>query len=368
MSRRITVVNVGASTLKLALMEADAGGIRELYRAEHDWPGGESAQSLKTILEGFAEQPDAFGYRVVHGGSGFVEPAIVTAKVEAELDALVPLAPLHNGPTLAAMREARKLYPQIPGVAVFDTAFHADRPAESMQYALPTDLVRTFGFRRYGFHGIAHASLVDSLAEAQGLPVADVSAVTLQLGAGCSACAVETGRSVETSMGFTPLEGLVMMTRSGDVDPAILVCLMRAGYSADRIESELTRRSGLFGLCGAKDMREILAAESRGEIDARSAVRLFCHRVILAAGAYFTLLKGEGALVFGGGIGTHSPEIRERVARGLTAWGIVLDQARNERNEPGRISRDDSRPGFVFRTDEEAVIAREVERQLDQGS
>lgn len=365
MIRRIAVVNTGASTLKVALMEVSPDGVRELSRVAHDWaPTGNPEELLITAIETFEETPDAFGHRVVHGGSQFVVPTTLTDRVEDELEVLTPLAPLHNVPALAAIRTARKLFPETPAVAVFDTAFHAHRPAESMQYALPDDMVEAFGIRRYGFHGIAHASLADALAGAQGLPVEEVSAVTLQLGAGCSACAIRKGRSIETSMGFTPLEGLVMATRSGDLDPAIILRLLRAGYSVDRLENELTRRSGLLGLCGLQDMREILVAESHGQEAAHFALRLFCHRITLTTGAYFTMLGGEGALVFGGGIGTNAPEIRERIAKGLASWGVVLDSERNQRNQPGRISTRGSRPVFVFDTNEEMVIAREVQRHL----
>ena len=365
MNRRIAVVNTGTSTLKLALMEVGSKGIRELHRVEHSWnPAEDPIGHLRATLVDFGGTPDAFGHRVVHGGTEFVLPTTLTARVEAELEALVPLAPLHNGPALAAIRAVRKLCPNTPAIAVFDTAFHAQRPAHSVQYALRPELAETFGIRRYGFHGIAHASLVEALANAQGVPVEQVSAVTLQLGAGCSACAAKEGQSVETSMGFTPLEGLMMATRSGDVDPAVVLRLMRAGYGADRIEEELTRRSGFFGLCGLTDMREILAAVSNEHEAAGLALRLFCHRIILTTGAYFTLLDGQGALVFGGGVGRNAPQIRERVTRGLAAWGVALDKERNQRNQPGLISSKGSRAVFVFDTNEEAVIAREVQQHI----
>ncbi|MDH3601125.1 MAG: acetate kinase [Candidatus Tectomicrobia bacterium] len=365
MTRYIAVVNTGASTLKLALMEVGLDGVWQRQRFEYDWhPSEHAGDLLRTALESLEATPDAIGHRVVHGGAELVEPTTLTPQLETELEALVPLAPLHNGPAVAAIREVRKIYPRLPAVAVFDTTFHAYRPPASMRYALRQDTVDAFAIRRYGFHGIAHASLVDGLADAEGIPIDEVSAVTLQLGAGCSACAVQHGRSIETSMGFTPLEGLVMATRSGDVDPAIVLRLMRAGYDADRIEDELTRRAGLLALCGLTDMREILAAESRGQANARLALDLFCHRIVLMVGGYLTLLGGEGALVFGGGIGTNAPRIRERVAQGLSAWGVMLDPVLNQRNQPGRLSTNSSRPVFALRTEEEHVIAREVDRHL----
>jgi len=365
MTRRFVIVNTGASTLKLTAVEVAEGRVRELRHFEQAWePGVEPDAALRLGLEALSVAPDAFGHRVVHGGADFVQPVMLSAQIETELEALVPLAPLHNGPALAVIRGVRKLYPDLPSVAVFDTAFHAQRPEVSRRYALPSSIVDRFSIRRFGFHGLAHASLVGELARAQHLPVDEVFGVTLQLGAGCSACAIRNGRSIETTMGYTPLEGLVMATRSGDIDPAIVLRLMQAGFEADSIENELTRRSGLLALCGLSDMRAILAAEADGDADARFALELFCHRIVLSVGAYFTLLNGEGALVFGGGIGSNSPEIRERICRGLGAWDVELDRARNARNEAGRISTRDSRAVFALQTNESAVIARAVDRLL----
>ncbi len=365
MNRRIVVVNTGSSTVKVAALDVDQQHVREVQRFEAGWSAGDSPASVVCeALDALEMQPDAFGHRVVHGGADFIEPVTLTAAVEDRLEALVPLAPLHNWPALVAIRAVRENYAEVPSVAVFDTAFHARRPAVSTHYALPSELVDRFGFHRYGFHGIAHQSLVQTLARAQARPVSDIDAVTLQLGAGCSACAVRGGRSIETSMGYTPLEGLVMSTRSGDVDPGVVLRLVRAGLDADRIEHELTRRSGLYGLCGLGDMREILAAASGGDDAARLALELFCHRIVLTVGAYFTLLGGTGALVFGGGVGTNSPEVRARILAGLGAWNIELDAGRNARDRAGLISTDRSRPVYALETDEESVIARAVLRHL----
>lgn len=363
--RQIAVVNAGASTLKLATMEVSAGRVLTVSRQQHEWADAEERdQLLRAALQALQPPPQAFGHRLVHGGARFVDPTTVTAAVEAELESLIPLAPLHNEPAVAAIRAGRALYPQVPAVAVFDTAFHAGRPAVSRRYALPAELVETFGVRRYGFHGIAHASLLEGLAAAQGKAIEEVSAVTLQLGAGCSACAVRHGRSLETSMGFTPLEGLVMATRCGDIDAAIVLRLIRAGYTADQVEDALTRRSGLLALCGSSDMRAILAAADAGRADAQFALELFCHRVVLTVGGYLTLLGGEGAVVFGGGIGSHAAAVRARVGRGLAAWGVFIDAARNLRHAPGLVSTDQSRPVYALHTDEESLIAREVDRHL----
>ena len=367
MTISIAVVNTGASSLKLALVEYSEHRVRETHRVQLDWqPSKDSAQVLRQAFESLGEVPDAFGHRFVHGGIDFIDPVTITTETVAALEAKLALAPLHNGVALNAIREVRAIYSDVPCVAVFDTAFHANRAPVSMRYALPVELVRSHQLRRYGFHGLAHASLLESLVEASGTCTDEVSAVTLQLGAGCSACAVQRGRSIETSMGFTPLEGLVMATRSGNVDPTIPIHLMRAGFSADRIENELTNRSGLRALSGLSDMREILAAEARGQQTAKAAIDLFCYHVILTVGAYFTLLGGKGPLVFGGGIGTNSPQIRERIARGLSAWNIVLDAERNASGRVGSISAEGSRQVYVFNTNEEAVIAREVANHLGQ--
>lgn len=363
MSERIAVVNTGASTLKLATFENLHGEPRERQRIERRWSSGADRQAIvAAALDELDAAPDAFGHRVVHGGTRFVDPVLLDNDVERELERLVTLAPLHNEPALAAIKVVRKRFPAQPSIAVFDTAFHAARPEESMRYALPAGISERFGIRRYGFHGLAHASLLESLAAARGTPAAETDGVTLQLGAGCSACAIRQGRSIETSMGYTPLEGLVMATRCGDIDPAIVLRLARAGFDAERIERMLTRHAGLEALAGSADMRDIVAAASAGDHDAEFALRLFCYRIILTVGAYFTLLDGRGALVFGGGIGTHSPEVRALVMRGLSAWGVEPDEERNARNEPGSISTRESRPVFAFKTDEEAQILRAVLR------
>lgn len=362
---RIMVVNAGSSTIKQALFEAGPAGVQMLSRADHAWePGSGLPPRLADAPDADDRTIDAIGHRVVHGGTAFVSPVRITDEVDKALDALEPLAPLHNGPALAVIRAVRRARPRTPAFAVFDTAFHAGRAPESTRYALPGTLAEAHGIRRYGFHGLAHASLVEALAAEQDTPVDAVDAVTLQLGAGCSACAVRAGRSIETSMGFTPLEGLIMATRCGDVDPAIAVHLMRAGFGPDRIEQAFTRESGLLALSGTADMRRIIERAARGEDDAALAIRMFCRRIVMTCGAYFTLLGGKGALVFGGGIGTHAPVIRDEVARGLSAWNVALDTRLNENNEPGLISRSGSRPVFAFRTDEERIIAREVANRL----
>lgn len=365
---RIAVLNVGSSSVKAAGFEGEAESLRETERVDRDVPSGEGGteaavrDALAAVGVG-SREVDALGHRVVHGGTRFTTPTRIDTEVEAAIEALCALAPLHNPAALAGLRAARELAPNVPMVAVFDTAFHAARPAASTRYALPWELADSLELYRYGFHGIAHASLAASLAQAEGIDPHEVTAVTLQLGAGCSAAAIERGRSIETSMGFTPLEGLPMATRSGDVDPALVLHLLRQGYDADALEALLMRRSGLLGLGGSADLREVLAAEAQGKERARVAVELLVQRVVATTGAYLTLLAGQGSVAFGGGIGTHSAEIRERVAHGLRGWDVRLDPSHGPEAR-GRISAPGTRPVFAFATDEESVIARATAEAL----
>lgn len=357
---RIVVVNVGSASAKAAAFEVTPGAETEVARWSREIPARSShAEAVESILAQIGTDPvDAVGHRVVHGGTHFTAPTLIDDGVEAVIDDLSRLAPQHNPPALAAIRATRTRLPGTPMVAVFDTAFHASRAPESMRYALPWQRADEVGLVRFGFHGVAHASLLDALAAARGRRPETLHAVTLQLGAGCSACAIERGRSVETSMGFSPLEGLAMATRSGDVDPIVVFELMRRGEAPDAVERLLTRESGLLGLSGHADMRALLAAEEAGDERARVAVALFVRRIVMSTGAYLTLLGGEGALVFGGGIGARSPEIRRRVASGLSAWNVRLDEALNAAGEPGLLSPPDARPVYAFETDEERRIAR----------
>ncbi|UCE87360.1 MAG: acetate kinase [Deltaproteobacteria bacterium] len=367
----LAVLNAGSATVKAALVEVDGAQTRIRWRQSRDLDrAGGARAAFAAILESLGSQRDgidAVGHRVVHGGNRFTEPVRVDASVEAAIEALSPLAPLHNPPALEGLRVAREQLPDRPAVAVFDTAFHARRAPESLRYPLAWDLCEELGLYRYGFHGIAHASLIESLAAAERTGPDETCAVTLQLGAGCSACAVENGGSIETSMGFSPLGGLPMATRSGDLDPGIPLALLRRGHDAAQVEDLFTRRSGLLGMAGSADLREVLAAAAAagGGARARVAVALFVRRIVALTGAYFTLLGGRGALVFGGGIGTHSAEIRRRVADGLAAWNVTLDPARNAAGEPGRISVESSRPVYVFETDEESQIARSAARLIE---
>lgn len=369
---RIGVLNVGSATLKAAVTEAEPEGrVEVLERRTVELPrdadrGAVIRETLRELF-GAGEGLDGFAHRIVHGGARFTEPCRIDAAVEDVIEGLSDLAPAHNPAALEGIRAAREVYPELPEVGVFDTTFHAGRAPESRRYPLPGDVSEGGGFYRYGFHGLAHASLVESLAAERGVGTEEVDAVTLQLGSGCSACAVRCGESMETSMGYTPDEGLMMATRSGDVGPGLVVELFREGRTADEVEELLNERSGLRGVGGSADMRELLERAEFGEDRAALAIRMFVRRVVERVGAYWTLLEGRGPLVFGGGIGTNSPEIRRRVADGLTGWDVRLDPGRNGEGEPGRISRPGSRPVYVFRTDEERLIAREAAAVLARG-
>ncbi len=363
---RIAVFNAGSGTIKAALVEVSDAGPTVLRRSQHATPDArDRTDHLRAAFDeiGALDGPvGAAGHRVVHGGRRLTRPVRIDDAVESEIEALAPIAPQHNPPALEGIRLARRLLPDRPNVAVFDTGFPADRSAVSKQYALPSELAETSGLIRYGFHGIAHASLLNSLARAELRPEEELDAVTLQLGGGCSACAIQAGRSVETSMGFSPVEGLMMATRSGDVDPSVVLELVAAGRTVEEVREILTHRSGLRGLAGEADMREVRAAAEAGDPRAELALSLFVRRIVATVGAYWTLLGGHGSLVFGGGIGTNSPVVRQRVADGLGAWDVRLDPERNAAGRPGPVHAAGSRPVYVFETDEERLIARDVHR------
>ena len=320
-------------------------------------------------LDGRDLRIDAVGHRVVHGGAQFREPVVIDDDVVAALDRLTEIAPLHNPGSIAGIEGARAaLGPHIPMVAVFDTAFHRSIPPRAATYAIDPDLARKHGIQRYGFHGIAHASLAAICAAAVNHPLVQLRLITLQLGNGCSATAIDRGCSVDTSMGFTPLEGLMMGTRSGDVDPAVVGHLVRKeGLSVDEVERLLNERSGLLGVSGlSRDMRKLLSA-AEGDPDSRAALALdmFCYRAKKYIGAYLAVLGGADALVFGGGIGEHAPAIRARICEGMSWCGLRLDRSRNEaavQVAPGEAVRisEASAPisCYVAGVDEEMEIAR----------
>jgi acetate kinase len=278
-------------------------------------------------------RPDAIAHRVVHGGDRFVQPTRIDESVLAELDQLSHLAPLHNPPALAAIRRAREVYPQTVQVAVFDTAFHATLPPHAREYALPRDLSQRFGIRRYGFHGISHAHVMNAVAAELKVPAEKLRIISCHLGNGASITAIEHGRSVDTSMGMTPLEGLVMGTRAGDLDPGILLDLIQSGsFGSEELDALLNRQSGLTGLTGTNDMREIERRAGDGDEECRRALALYAYRVRRYIGGYAAAMGGVDAIAFTGGVGENSAGIRQACVQRLEFLGakIVVVRADEE--------------------------------------
>ena len=325
--------------------------------------------ALDEILSNLDTQVvEAVGHRMVHGGVGFTAPTLIDDTVVEAITDLIPLAPLHNPPNLAGVREARRLLPDTPQVAVFDTAFHRTIPAEHATYAIDAQLAAAHRVTRYGFHGTSHAYVSRRTAELLGKPVQDVNVITLHLGNGASACAVKGGKSIATSMGLTPLEGLVMGSRSGDIDPAIVFHLAReAKLSLDEIDSMLNNGSGLRGLCGDNDMREVIRRRDGGDADAALAFDVYCARVKSYVGAYYALLGRLDAVTFTAGVGENSAVVRTGALCGLEALGIAIDKGANESAErgPRRISPDGAAISVcVVPTDEELEIATQTAHLL----
>lgn len=322
----LLVVNVGSSSVKLRLLAAD-----DRVLEEHDLAGpGGGHHQLADALGGFAGVP-AVGHRIVHGGTRFTAAVIVDDDVRAALAGLVELAPLHQPPALAALDAARAALPQARHVACFDTAFHATIPPAASTYALPRAWREQLHVRRFGFHGLSHAYAARRAAAILGRDVCELRLVTCHLGAGASLCAVRDGRSVDTTMGFTPLEGLVMATRAGSVDPGLVLWLIRsAGIAAEEVEDALERRSGLAGLAGTGDMRALLDRIAEGDAVARLAFEVYAHRLRASIAAMAASLGGIDGLVFTGGVGEHAPELRAATAGQLAFLGIALDREVNE--------------------------------------
>jgi acetate kinase len=296
-----------------------ATGLQQIF---HFLQGGEGTEYMDTL--------HAVGHRVVHGGEAFHEPVRIDEQVMDAIRAMIPLAPLHNPANLAGIEAIHILWPQLPQVAVFDTAFFSTLPAHAFRYALPHDLYQQHHVRRYGFHGTSHQYIAGQAAEYLQRPLEDVRLITLHLGNGASAAAIRDGICMDTSMGMTPLEGLVMGTRCGDLDPAIHFYLARTlGMDFNEVENLLNHDSGLKGLCGTRDMREIHHLAEKGDEKARLAVDIFCYRIAKYVGAYFVTLGGLDALVFSGGIGENDVLIRQAVCSRLEALGIALDEQRN---------------------------------------
>ncbi len=322
---------------------------------------------LSGALENF-DTLDGIGHRVVHGGEHFNAAVYIDSKVIKAIESVIPLAPLHNPANLEAIRLFQKNYPNIPQIAVFDTAFHRTMPEYASRYALPETVSDTLGIRRYGFHGTSHSYVAKEAAKVLGKQLASLRLITLHLGNGASACAIQNGRSIDTSMGMTPLEGLVMGTRSGDIDPAIIFYLQHQGYTVDDVDTLLNKQSGLTALCGTNDMREILERVQSNDPKAVLALEMFTYRIRKYIGAYTAALGGVDAIVFTGGIGEHASLVREMVCEKLAWLGVSIDRKRNHEKTDGNrtiTTPQSSVAVLVIPTDEELEIAHQCEAILE---
>ncbi|MFW3616883.1 acetate/propionate family kinase [Billgrantia antri] len=391
MNASVLVINCGSSSIKYALVPSAPGQPRLAGLAERL---GSSDARLKGIgsrgdafsqalgdadhtraleailhrLEG--QRPIAVGHRIVHGGEHFTRAALIDDDVVAAIERTAALAPLHNPANLAGVKATRRLFPGLPQVAVFDTAFHQTLPPRAYRYALPEALYHDHGIRRYGFHGTSHAYVSQRADTLSGLEGGGW--LTAHLGNGCSTCAIWQGQSFDTSMGLTPLEGVAMGTRSGDVDPGLHAHLARQlGWPLERIDEMLNRESGLLGLSGlTNDMRELEAAEAHGHPGAALAIEVFCYRIAKSLAALSCALPRLDGLVFTGGIGENSARVRERVISLLPHFGLQLNRTVNSETIRGREGRIDAggRQLWVIPTDEEGQIATETRQQLQEAS
>jgi acetate kinase len=360
---RILIVNAGSSSLKLRLLEAE-----ETVAGSKDLPaprGRADRSAVNEAIRGLGDV-DAVGHRIVHGGTRFSGPVVIDPNVVEGLRALTDLAPLHQPKSLAALQAVNDVLPEVPAVACFDTAFHASIPAAAATYALPPEWRKRWDIRRYGFHGLSHAYASRRAAELLGREVEGFRVVTCHLGAGASLAAVRDGRSVDTTMGFTPLEGLVMATRSGSVDPGLVLWLEEhAGTPSTELAATLEHRSGLQGLAGTPDMRTILARAEAGDAEAGLALEVYVHRLRGAIAAMAAAMDGLDALVFTGGVGENAPVVRRLAAGGLSFLGVTVDPQRNDGSGDRQIGADgaDVRT-LVIEAREDLEIAREVREVL----
>ncbi len=359
---KVLALNCGSSSLRWGLFdttreeELARGAVEEVHDPGQAW--AETRDALEALF------PDAVGHRVVHGGEKFTEAAHIDDEVLRAIEAQVPLAPVHNPRCLHGIREARRSFPNLPHVAVFDTAFHQSMPPAAYHYALPHRFYERDRIRRYGFHGSSHRYAAERAAAMLGKPGAGFGGVTVHLGGGCSITAIEGGRSIDTSMGMTPLAGLMMGTRSGDIDPAIVLDLAaRPELGPERAKKMLNEESGLLGVSGiSSDLRKVESAAEAGNPHALLALDLFAHQVRRGIGAALAVAGGGDALVFTGGIGEHAVAMREKILQGLGGLGLELDAKANRAivGREGRISGSNSRIAiFVIPAREEWLIARE---------
>ena len=391
------VFNCGSSSLKFELLELDeslrthntlaSGKVEEIgarATAKFIGPDGKESRAAAPAsnhqaaalhalrwMESLDSQPleglEVVAHRVVHGGGEVEEPRIVDESVYAALERATQFAPLHNPLAIGVMRIVQEQLPRVPAAVVTDTAFHRDLTQAARTYAIPYDLAERYGIRRYGFHGIGHAWMMERYAELTGRNPRDLNLITFHLGAGCSACAIRNGRSVDTSMGLTPLEGLVMATRSGDLDPAIVTWLgANAKIAPAEMDRILNHDSGMLGISGlSDDLRELEQAADVGNQRAALAIEVFCHRARKYLGAYLVIPGQPEAIIFSGGIGEHSDRVRARICADLEWIGLEIERSRNRDAREGRISSDASRIAiYVIPMNEELCIARSALRLL----
>jgi acetate kinase len=384
----VLVINSGSSSLKYQVRDVEAGSVLAEGLVEKigmgNGGGGDGeiegprdhAEALEQVEAAIHEalgdrMLDAVGHRVVHGGERFAEPVLVNNEITRAIERLNPLAPLHNPANVLGIRAITRKWPELPQVAVFDTAFHRTLPEHAWRYAVPDSLYTNHGIRRYGFHGTSHAYVAHRAAALLDLPPEEFDGVIAHLGNGASVTAIQGGRSVDTSMGFTPLEGLVMGTRSGDLDPSILVFLGRAGWSPEDLDSLLNRESGLKGLAGNNDMRSVVEAAEAGDAKAAMALAVASYRLAKYIGGYHVAVGGAKALVFTAGIGENSHQFRALVADRLGALGVVLDAGANRvRSAEARVvsTAESAIPVLVVPTDEERAIAEAAAEVVSRSS
>ncbi len=384
---RILVINTGSSSIKYQLFEMKdesviSSGIAEKIGEEigilrHREDGKEEIRkerfpdhrSAFILIEEYLRRKDisAVGHRVVHGGERLKKSVIIDEEVIKAIKENIPLAPIHNPSNLEGIIISKELFPDIPHVAVFDTAFHQTMPDEAFLYSIPYRLYERYRIRRYGFHGTSHAYILEASASYLGIPKEKANLITIHLGNGASITAIKNGKSIDTSMGMTPLEGLMMGTRSGDIDPAIPFFLMdHVGLRPEEVYRILNSESGLRGICGRNDMREIIELREKGDRMADLAIRMYTRRVKKYIGAYMAILGKIDAIVFTAGIGENSPYIRRKCLEGLDIFGIRIDKEKNRRNEKEISSEDSSIKILVIPTNEELRIARETKKILEE--
>ena len=387
--RSVLVCNCGSSSVKFAMLRPETGdellsGLAErlgsaeasiFWRVDdhqhtRSFALADHQEALRAVLDILQAnpnlQPSAIGHRIVHGGEHFTAPALIDDDMLQQVRGCSNLAPLHNPANILGIEAAQKAFPAIPQVGVFDTAFHMSMPAKAYRYAISSSWYKDHGVRRYGFHGTSHRYVAETAARQLGKPLSELNLITAHLGNGCSAAAIQGGKSVDTTMGLTPLEGLVMGTRSGDIDPSIIAFMCKQlDWTVDEVTTALNKESGLLGLSGglASDMRQLIAASADGNAEATLAIEVFCYRLAQKIAGFYVSLGGCDALIFTGGIGEHAVVIRHRVLKQLTALGFAVDTQRNEahgRENAGQIAPPDSIPALVIPTNEELQIARET--------